>query len=84
MQRSNLIDFEYFLRSTWHFFTQTIITFTYDIKQLLKFSFNNNILLCGITIIVFTYKDFHNILKLFDVLPNFPFTTSETTRDYYL
>ena len=24
----------------------------------------------------------HNILRLFDVLPNFPFTTSETNRDY--
>ena len=27
---------------------------------------------------------FHNILRLFDVLPNFLFTTSETMRDYYL
>ena len=27
---------------------------------------------------------FHNILRLFDVLPNFPFTTSETIRHYYL
>ena len=26
----------------------------------------------------------HNILRLFDVLPNFPFTTSEKMRDYYL
>ena len=25
---------------------------------------------------------FHNILRLFDVLPNFPFTKSETMRDY--
>ena len=24
----------------------------------------------------------HNILRIFDVLPNFPFTTSETKRDY--
>ena len=24
----------------------------------------------------------HNILRLLDVLPNFPFTTSETDRDY--
>ena len=30
------------------------------------------------------YNHFHNILGLFDVLPNFPFTTSETMRDYYL
>ena len=31
-----------------------------------------------------TYNDFHNILRLFDVLPNFPFTTSETLGGYYL
>ena len=24
------------------------------------------------------YNQFHNILRLFDVLPNFPFTASET------
>ena len=29
------------------------------------------------------FNHFHNILRLFDVLPNFPFTTSETMRDYY-
>ena len=27
------------------------------------------------------YNHFHNILRLFDVLPNFPVTTSETMRD---
>ena len=27
---------------------------------------------------------FHNILRLFNVLPNFLFTASETMRDYYL
>ena len=26
----------------------------------------------------------HNIMRLFDVLPNFPFTASETMSDYYL
>ena len=31
-----------------------------------------------------SYSQFHNILKLFDVLPNFSFTTSETRCDYYL
>ena len=30
------------------------------------------------------YYHFHNILRLFDVLPNFPFPTSKTIRDYYL
>ena len=28
------------------------------------------------------YNHLHNILRLFDVLPNFPFTTSETMRNY--
>ena len=28
------------------------------------------------------YNDGHNILRIFDALPNFPFTTSETKRDY--
>ena len=31
-----------------------------------------------------TYNQFHNILRLSNVLPNFPFTTSETMGDYYL
>ena len=31
-----------------------------------------------------TYNHFHNILRLLDVLPNFPFTASETMGDYYL
>ena len=31
-----------------------------------------------------TYDHFHNILRLLDVLPNFPFTASETMRDYYV
>ena len=30
------------------------------------------------------YNHFHDILRLSDVLPNFPFTTSEMMRDYYL
>ena len=29
------------------------------------------------------YNQFHNILRLFDVLPNFPFITGDTMRDYY-
>ena len=30
------------------------------------------------------YNQFHNILRLFNVLLNSPFTTSETMGDYYL
>ena len=32
----------------------------------------------------FADNQIHNILRLFDVLPNFPSTTSETMGDYYL
>ena len=28
-----------------------------------------------------TYNQFHNILRLIDVLPSFPFTRGETMRD---
>ena len=31
-----------------------------------------------------SYNQFHNILRLFDALPNFPFTTSETIGNYSL
>ena len=30
------------------------------------------------------YNHFHKILRLFDDLAYFPFTTSETMREYYL
>ena len=33
---------------------------------------------------LYIYNRYHNALRLFDVLPNFPFATSETMRDYYL
>ena len=32
----------------------------------------------------FENNHFHNVLRLFDVLPNFPIITSETMHDYYL
>ena len=32
----------------------------------------------------FADNHFHNTLRLFDVLPNVPFTTSETMGDCYL
>ena len=38
----------------------------------------------GIYIYGVTHNHFHNILRLLDVLPNFPFTTSEMMGDYYL
>ena len=36
------------------------------------------------TLDIFLSNKFRNILRLFDVLPNFPFTTSETMDDCYL
>ena len=36
------------------------------------------------TFLMQIYNQFHNILRLLDVLLNFPFTTSETMDDYYL
>ena len=38
----------------------------------------------GFVIYVEATNHFHNILRLFNVLAKFPFTTSETMRDYYL
>ena len=32
----------------------------------------------------YIYNQLHDILRLFDVLPNFPFTPSEKMGDYYL
>ena len=32
---------------------------------------------------VYSYNHFHNNWRLFDVLPNFPSTTSETKHDYH-
>ena len=32
----------------------------------------------------FADNQFHNILRLFDTLPNFPFAASETMSNYYL
>ena len=52
---------------------------------------NLQALSCGVAITIIvskeksvknTYNHGHNILKLFDTLPNFLFTTSETKRDY--
>ena len=37
-----------------------------------------------VTVFLETFNHFQNILRLFDVLTNFPFTASETMRDYYL
>ena len=33
---------------------------------------------------IYNNKHFDNILRLFDVLPNFSFTASEAMRHYYL
>ena len=35
-------------------------------------------------VMLVTFSHFHNILRFLDILPNFPFTTSEKIRDYHL
>ena len=41
-------------------------------------------LIALITRSISDYNHYHNILRLFDVLKNFPFTTSKMMCDYYL
>ena len=50
------------------------MTFRFDYKDKANFKIH------GVT----TYNQFHNILRLFNVLTNVPLTTSETMGDYYL
>ena len=38
----------------------------------------------SVKILNYDYNHFHNILRLFDVLPNLTYTTSKTMGDYYL
>ena len=45
----------------------------------MKICGNNVLKQCNILV----YSRGHNILTLFEVLPNFAFPTSETKRDYY-
>ena len=48
----------------------TKLTVDKDIKRNMKKNYVDN--------------HFHNTLKLFEILPNFPITASETKPDYYL
>ena len=48
----------------------------YSVEKLLKW------LIIKLSLTIF-HNHGHNILRLFDVLPNFPFTTGETKRDYW-
>ena len=50
------------------------MTFRFDYKDKANFKIH------GVT----TCNQFHNILRLFNVLTNVPLTTSETMGDYYL
>ena len=56
------------------------LKFTMFILTILTYSLSRSLEIIFFT----THNPFHNILRLFDVLPNFPFTTSETMGDYYL
>ena len=72
-----------------YYYENTILSLTELIEALIKNIFVSAILKCVFIIISAFMKDvfynhFHHILRLFDVLPNFAFTTSETMGDYYL
>ena len=49
-----------------------------------NFGFDFNLTLKILSKHLANYNHIHNILRLFDVLTNFPYTTSETMRNYYL
>ena len=53
-------------------------------KNVLKFVLLGNCRSDFFNELKFGDNQFHNILRLFDVLPNFSFTKSETICDYYL
>ena len=46
--------------------------------------FENDIVIIEISTLQFAYKQFRNVMRIFDVLPNFAFTTSESMNNYYL
>ena len=64
----NLQDFT--LKKIYRYYTFTVKIYDY--------------IMVKIICVWWTYNQFHNILRLFDALPNFPFATSEIMGDYYL
>ena len=62
-----------------HRLPEKMVNYGVEICKLLPRD-RKNVVLYTVTI----YNHFHNILVLFDVLSIFPFTTSETMRNYYL
>ena len=80
-------SFENIIFSRFNF--ENIIFFPGSVLKILffsRFSFQNIIFFLDSVFenIIFFHNQAHNILRLFDVLPNFPFTTSETMGDFYL
>ena len=49
-----------------------------------KVKHNHSVVWCPLYRLILVYNQFHNILRLFDVLPTFSFTKSETMCDYDL
>ena len=66
---------------------ETLLGCTYlSDRAKLKELKNDKLLLCLYYLMIKfeSWNQFHNILRLFNVLPNFSFRKSETMRDYYL
>ena len=69
-----------FLERSWYFFCHEmyLVMIIKILKgQFLQKQFKKEL-------IFISYNHFHNILWIFDVLSNFPFTTNKTMRDYFL
>ena len=68
-------------------FTRSLVHIQSKVLSSICSSRHTNIRFTYITNNRFTSQNsnqLHNIFRLFDVLPNFPFTTSETMHNYYL
>ena len=49
-----------------------------------KVKHNHSVVWCPLYRLILVYNQFHNILRLFDVLPTFSFTTNGAMCDYDL
>ena len=75
----NQVGFFIVVNSFIHSFIHSLISFNFK-KGIVRSTKNLSTRMCNILRLF----DVHNILRLFDFLPNFPLATSETMSDFYL
>ena len=71
------------LISTLNKYWLSILTFFTSFTSITKYSVLSSWIYYFSLSFIYSYNQFHIILRLFNVLPNFPFATSEMMRDYY-